>query len=161
MSKQRKIVIALDPSSEEASYTVDWIIDNFLMSERDDVHLISALCLNSDLDITELGLNVNYAAEYAANLEKEVERKTSDAMQPFAKKLEAANIKCKVDIISSNNDSRNIVVDYTEKEKADVLIMGSRDLSTWKSLFLGSFSDFCHHNAHCPVLIVKGPRESS
>jgi len=56
MSKQRKIVIALDPSSEEASYTVDWIIDNFLMSERDDVHLISALCLNSDLDITELGM---------------------------------------------------------------------------------------------------------
>ncbi|GBC00002.1 hypothetical protein RclHR1_03700009 [Rhizophagus clarus] len=161
MSKQRKVVVALDPSSEEASYTVDWIIGNFITPERDEVHLISALCLNSDFDVTELGMNINYAAEYAANLEKEVEQKTNDAMQPFAKKLEAANIKCEIEIIKSEADSRNIVVDYTEKEKADVLIMGSRDLSTWKRLFLGSFSDFCQHNAHCPVLIVKGPRKSS
>ncbi|RIA84802.1 hypothetical protein C1645_783372 [Glomus cerebriforme] len=161
MSKQRKIVVALDPSSEEASYTIDWIIDNFLITERDDVHLISAICLNSDFDITELGMNINYAAEYAAELEKEVEQKTADAMQPFAEKFEAAKIKCKVEIIKSVTDSRNIVVDYTEKEKADVLIMGSRDLSAWKRLFLGSFSDFCQHNAHCPVLIVKGPRKSS
>jgi len=55
MSNQRKIVVALDPSSEETSYTIDWIIDNFLRPERDNVHLISALCLNSDFDTTELG----------------------------------------------------------------------------------------------------------
>ncbi|CAG8679361.1 348_t:CDS:2 [Rhizophagus irregularis] len=93
MSKQRKVVVALDPSSEEASYTIDWIVDNFLIPKRDEVHLISALCLNSDFDVTELGMNVNYAAEYAANLEKEVEQKTNDAMQPFAKKLETANVQ--------------------------------------------------------------------
>jgi hypothetical protein len=59
MPKQRKLVVALDPSSEEAPYTIDWIVDNFLIPERDEVHLISALCLNSDFDVTELGTYLN------------------------------------------------------------------------------------------------------
>ncbi|CAI2199647.1 15047_t:CDS:2, partial [Funneliformis geosporum] len=109
-------------------------------------------------------MNVNYAAKYVVDLEKEVAQKTNDAMIPFVNKLKAryeshnnaeANIKCQVEIIKSNLDPRNIVVDFTEKEKADVLIMGSRDLSAWKRFFLGSFSDFCQQNAHCPVIIVK------
>ncbi|CAG8624088.1 1812_t:CDS:2, partial [Funneliformis mosseae] len=140
MSNKRKVVIALDPFSDEASYTIDWIIDNFLKPERDDIHLFSALSLNLELDPTELGVNINYGAKYVADLEKEVEQKNTDAMIPFVNKLKAryecnndlAEIKCKVEIIKSNLDPRNIVVDYTEKEKADVLIMGSRDLSAWK-----------------------------
>ncbi|CAI2189980.1 5021_t:CDS:1, partial [Funneliformis geosporum] len=54
MSNKRKVVIALDPFSDEASYTIDWIIDNFLKPERDDIHLFSALGLNLEFDTTEL-----------------------------------------------------------------------------------------------------------
>ncbi|CAG8500114.1 7890_t:CDS:10, partial [Acaulospora morrowiae] len=155
MSRQRKIVVALDPYSAEARYTVDWIIDNFLRPERDHVHLVTALSLNSDFDSTELGINVNYVAEYVTSLEEDAEQKAREEMQRFVDKLKEANIDSKIIIIKSKDDTRNIIVDYTEKERADVLVMGSRDLSMWKRLFLGSFSDFCHQNAHCPVLIVK------
>jgi len=157
---RRRIVVALEPTSEEAPYTVDWIIGNFLRPESDDVHLVSALNSDSDLESTDLGLNVNYAAEYIMKREEEIEQKTRDAMQPYAEKLQAANINSTVKIIKSKSDSRNVIVDYTEREKGDVLVMGSRDLSMWKRLFLGSFSDYCQKNAHCPVLIVKPPRES-
>lgn len=69
MSKQRKVVVALDPSSEEAPYTIDWIIDNFLIPERDEVHLISALCLNSDFDVTELGTYLRISSVFYTNKE--------------------------------------------------------------------------------------------
>ena len=52
----RKVVIALDPSSDEALYTIEWIIENFLRPEKDNVHLISAISLNSDFDADELGM---------------------------------------------------------------------------------------------------------
>nr|CAG8434486.1 10777_t:CDS:2 [Entrophospora candida] len=155
----RKVAVALDPGSEETEYTIDWIIENFLKPDRDDVHLVSALYLNSDFDVTELGMNINYAAEYVKKWENEIEGKTRKSMEPFVEKLKAANINCKVEIIKTQSDSRNLIVDYTENEKVDVLVMGSKDLTLWKRLFLGSFSEYCQHNAHCPVLIVKKPRK--
>lgn len=52
----RKVVVAIDPSSDESLYTIEWIIENFLKPEKDDVHLISAISLNSDFDADELGI---------------------------------------------------------------------------------------------------------
>nr|CAG8464816.1 1836_t:CDS:10 [Entrophospora candida] len=121
----RKVAVALDPGSEETEYTIDWIIENFLKPDRDDVHLVSALYLNSDFDVTELGMNINYAAEYVKKWENEIEGKTRKSMEPFVEKLKAANINCKVEIIKTQSDSRNLIVDYTENEKVDVLVMGT------------------------------------
>ncbi|CAG8515891.1 1319_t:CDS:2 [Ambispora leptoticha] len=155
---RRKVVLALDPASEEANYTVEWIIENFLKPEKDDVYLVSALPLTSDFEATELGMNINYAAEYIMNWEKEIEQKTRDSLQEYVNKLQLSNISVTLEIVKSKIDTSNVIVDYTEQMKADVLIMGSRDLSTWKRLFVGSFSDYCQQHAHCPVLIVKSRR---
>ncbi|CAG8555787.1 6402_t:CDS:2 [Paraglomus brasilianum] len=151
----RKVVVAIDPSSDESLYTIEWIIENFLKPEKDDVHLISAISLNSDFDADELGLYTMSVTEEIMQIEKEIIEKTRESMNEFLERLQAANINARVEVLKSLSDSRNIVVEYTENERADVLIMGSRDLSTWKRLFLGSFSDFCQQNSHCPVLIVK------
>lgn len=60
----RKVAVALDPGSEEMEYTIDWIIENFLKPDRDDVHLVSALHLNSEFDVTELGKKINQLYYY-------------------------------------------------------------------------------------------------
>ena len=39
-------------------------------------------------------------------------------------------------------------------EGADILVVGSRGLSGWKELALGSVSSQCAHHARCPVMIV-------
>lgn len=39
--------------------------------------------------------------------------------------------------------------------KADLIIMGNRGRSTWKSLLMGSVSRDVLSNAKCPVIIVK------
>ncbi|MCI4346375.1 MAG: universal stress protein [Thermoplasmata archaeon] len=49
------------------------------------------------------------------------------------------------------------LVDFVEKHPVDLLIMGSRGLSTTKRLLLGSTSDEVLHHVKCPVLIVRTP----
>ena len=44
-----------------------------------------------------------------------------------------------------------------EREKADLIVVGSRGLTRLKEIFLGSVSHGVLHHAHCPVLIERGP----
>ena len=41
------------------------------------------------------------------------------------------------------------------EEDVDLIVMGSRGLSEWKALLLGSVSGHVIHHAHCSVLIVR------
>lgn len=47
------------------------------------------------------------------------------------------------------------IVRVAEEQKADLIVLGSRGLGTFKRLRLGSVSDGVLHHAHCPVLIVR------
>lgn len=47
------------------------------------------------------------------------------------------------------------IIRVAQEEQADLIVMGSRGLSEWKALLLGSVSDHVLHHAHCSVLIVR------
>lgn len=47
------------------------------------------------------------------------------------------------------------IVCVAQEERCDLIVLGSRGLSGFKSFLLGSVSDHVTHHAHCPVLIVK------
>ncbi|MCI4361140.1 MAG: universal stress protein, partial [Thermoplasmata archaeon] len=47
------------------------------------------------------------------------------------------------------------IIGHLEQSPADLLVIGSRGLSTAKRLLLGSVSDAIVHHATCPVLIVR------
>lgn len=49
------------------------------------------------------------------------------------------------------------LVAFVEKNPVDLLVMGSRGLSSTKRLLLGSTSDEVLHHVSCPVLIVRTP----
>ncbi len=48
---------------------------------------------------------------------------------------------------------------HLETHPPDLLVVGSRGLSTARRLLLGSVSDALVHHARCPVLVVRPPRE--
>lgn len=47
------------------------------------------------------------------------------------------------------------IVTYASVNKPDAIIMGSRGLSTVRSLLLGSVSQYVVQHADCPVMIVR------
>ena len=54
-------------------------------------------------------------------------------------------------------DAKQSLVGKADEAQADIMIMGSRGLGSFKKLILGSVSDYCVNNAPCPVLIVRKP----
>lgn len=48
------------------------------------------------------------------------------------------------------------IIQASIREKADMIILGSRGLSRWKALMMGSVTDGVIHQASCPALIVRG-----
>ncbi len=47
------------------------------------------------------------------------------------------------------------IIGIAEKEKADLIVIGSRGFGTLKGVFLGSVSQKVTYHATCPVMIVK------
>ena len=48
------------------------------------------------------------------------------------------------------------IVRVAEEEEVDLIIMGSRGLSSFVSFFTGSVSHYVLKNAYCPVMVTKG-----
>ena len=47
------------------------------------------------------------------------------------------------------------VVEYAEKDRTDLIIMGTRGMTGFKRLVMGSVSTGIVGHAHCPVLVVR------
>jgi nucleotide-binding universal stress UspA family protein len=47
------------------------------------------------------------------------------------------------------------ILDFCEKEKYDIIIMGSRGRGKFKELVLGSVSSKVIHHSSCPVMIIR------
>lgn len=47
------------------------------------------------------------------------------------------------------------IVEAAEASKADLIIMGTRGMTEWKSLLLGGVANKVVHHATCPVLLVR------
>jgi nucleotide-binding universal stress UspA family protein len=47
------------------------------------------------------------------------------------------------------------IVKVADREKFDLIVMGSRGMGEFKRMLLGSVSDGVLHHAHCAVLIVR------
>jgi len=55
-------------------------------------------------------------------------------------------------------DPGNSLVAAAEAERADMLVVGSRDRRGAERMLLGSVSDHLVHHAGCPVLVVHPPK---
>lgn len=52
-------------------------------------------------------------------------------------------------------DPSSTILDFCEKEKYDIIIMGSRGMGKFKEIVLGSVSSKVLHHSSCPVLIIR------
>lgn len=75
-------------------------------------------------------------------------------LQNTAKILEQANIS--YSSFAECGQPVDRIHRLAEREKTDLIVIGSRGLSAWPALLIGSVSEGVAHHAHCPVLIVRG-----
>jgi nucleotide-binding universal stress UspA family protein len=62
--------------------------------------------------------------------------------------------------IALRGDPRDEILYKVEELKADVLVVGSRGLGSFKRALLGSVSDYLVHHLKIPVIVARPPWDS-
>ncbi len=65
-----------------------------------------------------------------------------------------ADISTSIDVFITDSTVKQLVT-FAKARKIDLVIMGSRGLTGWKKLLLGSVANGVSQQVHCPVFIVK------
>ncbi|KAG9135691.1 hypothetical protein Leryth_002414 [Lithospermum erythrorhizon] len=160
-----KVMVALD-ESDGSCYALQWSLDYLIKRHRmGHVEELTRLILvHAQPPIYPF---VYYAAGpvgvYATPTVSEamVKAQNENAKALLSRALSICKENMvKAETIIVKGDPKEIICQTAEDLHVDLLIMGSRGLSSLKRAFLGSVSDYCAHHAHCPILIVKPPKET-
>jgi nucleotide-binding universal stress UspA family protein len=95
------------------------------------------------------GIPVPIGESFAALLDEAKKR-----LEAQKARLLAEGVR-EVETVFLEGDPVDQVVLYAEKHRPDLIVVGSRGLSTAGRFFLGSVSDGILHHVHCSVLVVK------
>ncbi|MDD9301848.1 MAG: universal stress protein [Desulfobacter sp.] len=83
----------------------------------------------------------------------EIMRASETLIKPFEEILESAGVDYEVRILEGLPGST--IADVVRIEKIDLVVMGSRGVSDFEGLFLGSVAHQVLHKSDCPVFIAK------
>jgi nucleotide-binding universal stress UspA family protein len=139
-SSQGRIVVGID-GSPQAGAALSWAIDEARLRGL-GLHVLYVFpALVSILGTT--------AHEYYPQVEKEAAGVLDQALAsaPPVDDLEVERT------LAPGNPAETLV---QESHGANMLVLGSRGLGTFRGMLLGSVSMHCVHQAHCPVVIVRG-----
>lgn len=110
---------------------------------------------NSRLDLIHVVLDSTYGGDSAATFQliEELEERGKKLLEEY--KSQAVRAGIQVETLLKLGDHAQVIIDIASKNNYDLIMMGSRGLSVFKELLLGSVSFKVMHHARCPVMVVR------
>ena len=76
----------------------------------------------------------------------------------MAKTIEEAakkkGIRLKTEVLDGESEVQ-VIIEYAKKNSVDLIVIGSRGLSKFRRLLLGSVADALVSHAPCPVMLIR------
>ena len=149
----KKILVPVDGSS--ASVKALQYAAHLAELEASDAELIALHVLEDIKQGGAIGLQAKYGN---VRLVEGFKRARREAALEWLKQIEEAakkkGIRLKSEIL--DGDSKvEIIIDYANENSVDLIVMGSRGLTGFKRLLLGSVANAVVSNAPCPVMVVR------
>lgn len=144
----KHILFATD-GSLHSQKAIEYVKD-FALKNKAKVTTIHAYELIGEAVLNKYG---GQMADYMSELENFVKDKSVNLLKDTDKEFLDAGIETSHHIIRGN--AKHEIVTYAEENQCDLIILGTRGMSTLKSLLVGSVSHYVTHHAHCPVLLVR------
>lgn len=110
---------------------------------------------NSKLDVIHVVLDSTYGGDSATTFELIEELKEKGMKLLEQCKSQAIKNNVLVETLLELGDHAQVIIDISNKNNYDLIIMGSRGMSAFKELLLGSVSFKVIHHARCPVMVVR------
>jgi nucleotide-binding universal stress UspA family protein len=144
----RKILVAVDgskPSFSASTYAID-------LAKTYDAKLIILDIVSpiifGHLEYADIG-----RTKEAEIIEKE--KAQQGVVDKVKQKAIEKKVSVKTDVLIKYTSVVKEIVEYAEKMKVDMIVMGSRGMTGFKKLLLGSVASGVVTYSHCPVLVVK------
>ncbi|HSA73343.1 MAG TPA: universal stress protein [Nitrososphaeraceae archaeon] len=143
----RKILVAVD-GSEASINASNHAIE---MAKKFDASLI-VLCIVSPSAYMDLGYaNVGRMKEIESTEKKQAQQE----VDKVKKKAMEKEVTVKSNVLVKYTSIVKEIVEYAKKHKIDLIVTGSRGVTGFKKMLLGSVASGVITYAHCPVLVVK------
>jgi nucleotide-binding universal stress UspA family protein len=137
----KKILNPVDGSSHAVNST-RYAID---LAKKFDSHIILLHC--------HAKFPVVLSEPYFQQAIDEIMKSSEDLVKPYEEMLENAGVSYEIRILEGTPGSQ--ISDAARIEKADLIVMGSRGVTDFAGLFLGSVAHQVLHKAECPIFITK------
>lgn len=110
---------------------------------------------NSKIDLIHVVDDSTYGGDSATAFEliEDLKEKGANLLKQCKNQAMKNNIVIKT--LLEIGDPAQVIVDVSNKNTYDLIMMGNRGMSTFKELLLGSVSLKVMDHARCPVMIVK------
>ncbi|XP_031573742.1 uncharacterized protein LOC116307610 [Actinia tenebrosa] len=151
---ERRVVLAIDGSnySDEA---FNFYCEN-LHKENDLILVIHAFELNI-IPTASYPYGLVYAEQWS-DLSREANEESEEVLRKIGRKCEEhskQNDKFKFELYKEDGKPGEVICKFAQDKKAEMIVIGCRGLGAIGRTLLGSVSDYCVHNAHIPVAVVR------
>jgi nucleotide-binding universal stress UspA family protein len=148
----RRILVAVDGSKP----SMDASIQAIDIAKRYDAELIALYVVSQDI-------RYNYLEDVITpKLPRALKDVMMIAMQKGGRhvdkvkqKASEKNVKVKTDVVIGTSSVVKEIIEYAEKNRVDMIVIGSRGLSGIKKVLLGSVASGVLRYSRCPVLVTK------
>ena len=111
--------------------------------------------------ISDCRIEIIYVVDYSKSKneilhsqgKEELEYTRRKKLSPIEEKVKSKNIEYKIEILHGYPGPT--IIEYANKEKVDMVVIGSRGLNSLQEMVLGSVSHKVMKRVNCPALIVK------
>jgi nucleotide-binding universal stress UspA family protein len=147
-----RILVCLD-GSQSSVKAADHAIE---MAKKHGAQLIALNVVVSQLGYAYSSGTLGFATPSAINdiLDKS-KQEAKKWFDDIEKKSAAQGVSLKTEMVASPTSVVPAIVDYAEKNKVDLIVMGTKGRSGFTKLLLGSVASGVVTYASCPVMVVK------
>lgn len=143
-----KITLVAMDGSEHSFYAFHWYMQRI---HQPDHSLIILHCpeIKSIMKVPLRSTDANYVKDVLREHDQEITSLVERIKDSL--KIEKVNAR----LIKQAGDPGHMIVKVANEKKANLIVTGTRGLSSVRRTLIGSVSDYVLHHAHCPVLICK------
>jgi len=138
----KKILVALDGSKNSSRGLVKAIE----IAKEDNAKIIG-------LNVVSVPMSY-FLSRPKMELKEDMIKSSKKILTESGRKCKSAGVDFESKVIPGGDPGYDIVK-FSNKIKADMIVVGARGLNPLKEMFLGSVSNYVLHKSKIPVLIVK------
>ncbi|KAL9967148.1 hypothetical protein ACROYT_G025321 [Oculina patagonica] len=157
MAAKRTVLLALD-GSKGSEYALQWYLER---CQRPEDELIGYHAWqHAHLPTFSLKSTFKPPTEEWEKIMQETNKQVQKIENDFTSTCQGKKIPYKFFEENTNKPGEGII-NAAQKHNADIIVMGTRGLSTLRRTVLGSVSDYVLHHSGIPVAVVPTKEESA